>query len=216
MFFLDNGTLGGSLEEVLLDLDKVQRAAGELGLQLNCEKSEMICEDTTTRNAMLRAVQASVRPTETKPPCSAPLLAMSAASKRWSRWSQSLLRSWEAGSSTWTPMTHSVSCAMPSPFLKCFTPYTPRLVPFPLRYRTLTLASDLEHWPLRLSLDPSISPCSDWWIGGTKRHPACTFCLPGLRCGFSSSINVTSHLSLLWNSYFMPLCTSQLNINDSV
>ena len=32
------------------------RAAGELGLQLNCEKSEMICEDTTTRNAMLRAV----------------------------------------------------------------------------------------------------------------------------------------------------------------
>ena len=56
VFFLDDGTLGGSLEEVLLDLDKVQRAAGELGLQLNCEKSEMICEDTTTRNAMLRAV----------------------------------------------------------------------------------------------------------------------------------------------------------------
>ena len=53
---LNDGTLGGSLEEVLLDLDKVQRAAGELGLQLNCEKSEMICEDTTTRNAMLRAV----------------------------------------------------------------------------------------------------------------------------------------------------------------
>ena len=56
VFFLDDGTLGGSLEEVLLDLDKVQRAAGELGLQLNCKKSEMICEDTTTRNAVLRAV----------------------------------------------------------------------------------------------------------------------------------------------------------------
>ena len=31
-----------------------------------------------------------------------------------------------------------------------------------------------------------------------------------------AQLYVTSNLSLLWNSYFMPLCTSQLNINDSV
>ena len=31
-----------------------------------------------------------------------------------------------------------------------------------------------------------------------------------------SSFNVTSNLSLLWNSYSMPFCTTQMTINDSV
>ena len=54
VFFLDDGTLGGTLDDVLQDLSTVQRAARELGLQLNCTKSERICEDTTTRKVILR------------------------------------------------------------------------------------------------------------------------------------------------------------------
>ena len=56
VFFLDDGTLVGSLEEVLEDFSTVERMAGELGLQLNRDKSEVICDDSTTRSAMLRAV----------------------------------------------------------------------------------------------------------------------------------------------------------------
>ena len=56
VFFLDDGTLGGSLEEVLEDFSIVERMAGELSLQLNRDKSEVICDDSTTRSAMLRAV----------------------------------------------------------------------------------------------------------------------------------------------------------------
>ena len=56
IFFLDDGTLGGSLEGVLEDFSTVERMAGELGLQLNRDKSEVICDDSSTRSAMLRAV----------------------------------------------------------------------------------------------------------------------------------------------------------------
>ena len=56
VFYLDDGTLGGTLDDVLQDLSTVQRAARELGLKLNCKKSEMICEDTTTRKVILSAV----------------------------------------------------------------------------------------------------------------------------------------------------------------
>ena len=56
VFYLDDGTLGGTLDDVLQDLSTVQRAARELGLQLNCKKSEMICEDTTTRKVILSVV----------------------------------------------------------------------------------------------------------------------------------------------------------------
>ena len=35
VFCLDDGTLGGSLEEVLEDFSTVEQMAGELGLQLN-------------------------------------------------------------------------------------------------------------------------------------------------------------------------------------
>ena len=41
---------------VLEDFSTVERMAGELGLQLNRDKSEVICDDSTTRSAMLRAV----------------------------------------------------------------------------------------------------------------------------------------------------------------
>ena len=45
VFYLDDGNLGGSLEEVLHDLRSVERIAGELGLQLNLRKTEIICSD---------------------------------------------------------------------------------------------------------------------------------------------------------------------------
>lgn len=53
VFYLDDGMLGGSLEEVLQDFNTVERIAGKLGLQLNREKSELICDESTTRKTML-------------------------------------------------------------------------------------------------------------------------------------------------------------------
>ena len=56
VFYLDDGNLGGSLKEVLHDLRSVERIAGELGLQLNLGKTEIICSDTATMNTMLQEV----------------------------------------------------------------------------------------------------------------------------------------------------------------
>ena len=53
VFYLDDGTLGGSAESVLHDLQLVEREAAELGLQLNCSKSELICCDSSSRDAIL-------------------------------------------------------------------------------------------------------------------------------------------------------------------
>ena len=48
------------MEEVLEDLNQVERAALGLGLQLNHAKSELICVvKSTTREAMLSAVSVS-------------------------------------------------------------------------------------------------------------------------------------------------------------
>ena len=55
VFYLDDGTLGGSLDEVLGDVQIVKRAAGDMGLQLNHEKLEIICDDPSTRDSMLSA-----------------------------------------------------------------------------------------------------------------------------------------------------------------
>ena len=55
VFYLDDGTLGGSLEEVLRDLRMVEWVAGDIGLQLNHSKSEIICYDPMTRQSMLAA-----------------------------------------------------------------------------------------------------------------------------------------------------------------
>ena len=55
VFYLDDGTLGGSLEDVLCDLKFVERKASALGLQLNHVKSEPICNDPGTSDLMLRA-----------------------------------------------------------------------------------------------------------------------------------------------------------------
>jgi len=50
VFYLDDGTLGGSMEDVLQDLHTVQQVAEDLGLQLNRGKLEVICVNSTTRN----------------------------------------------------------------------------------------------------------------------------------------------------------------------
>ena len=56
LFYLDDGTLGGNLDEVLLDFRTVEQSAAELGLQLNLGKTEIICTEASTRDAMLQHV----------------------------------------------------------------------------------------------------------------------------------------------------------------
>ena len=45
LFYLDDGTLGGNLEDVLHDFHLVEKEAADVGLHLNCSKSELLCED---------------------------------------------------------------------------------------------------------------------------------------------------------------------------
>ncbi len=66
MFYLDDGTLGGSPEGVLHDLRLVEQGAAELGLSLNHNKSEVISQDSVSRETLLTATpDLSV----TKPDC---------------------------------------------------------------------------------------------------------------------------------------------------
>ena len=53
VLYVDNGTLGGSLEGVLRDFNTLEQLVGESRLELNREKSELICDDSFTRKAML-------------------------------------------------------------------------------------------------------------------------------------------------------------------
>ena len=55
IFYMDDGTLGGSLDDVLDDLHTVRNAAEDLGLHLNLTKSEVICVDPRTKDTMLNA-----------------------------------------------------------------------------------------------------------------------------------------------------------------
>ena len=48
VFYLDDGSLGGSCEDVLNDLETVEAIASDLGLQLNKSKSEVVCHDSST------------------------------------------------------------------------------------------------------------------------------------------------------------------------
>ena len=52
---MDVETLGSNLEDVLCDLQLVEREAADLGLQLYRTKYELVCEDPVTRDFMLRA-----------------------------------------------------------------------------------------------------------------------------------------------------------------
>ena len=53
IFYLDDGTVGGSTESVLHDLHFLESGVAELGLQLNQSKSELICDDMFVRKVML-------------------------------------------------------------------------------------------------------------------------------------------------------------------
>ena len=56
VFYLDDGTLGGSVPEVLEDLQLVVRLAPAFGLYLNRGKTELISDDPATKEAMLHEV----------------------------------------------------------------------------------------------------------------------------------------------------------------
>ena len=53
VFYLDDGSLGGPVQDVLSDLRLVEEEAAKLGLQLNYSKSELICDDPSSRDEML-------------------------------------------------------------------------------------------------------------------------------------------------------------------
>ena len=53
IFYVDDGTLRGHKDEVMRDLQTVESEAAKLGLQLNRHKSELICDDIGTREAMM-------------------------------------------------------------------------------------------------------------------------------------------------------------------
>ena len=68
VFYLDDGTLGGTIEEVVGDLRKLEEAADTLGLVLNHQKSEVICSDPSTKNSML-AVSPDLKCVDSKDAC---------------------------------------------------------------------------------------------------------------------------------------------------
>ena len=53
MFYLDDGTLGGSIEDLRHDLEEVKRVGAEIGLQLNEGKTEIICCNHDTKELLL-------------------------------------------------------------------------------------------------------------------------------------------------------------------
>ena len=53
VFYLDDGSIGGSFQDVLADLRLVELEASKLGLELNHSKSELICNQPSIREAML-------------------------------------------------------------------------------------------------------------------------------------------------------------------
>ena len=56
IFNLDDGTLGGNLDDVLCDFHLVAKEAVDISLNLNRSNSELLCEDPITRDQMLKAV----------------------------------------------------------------------------------------------------------------------------------------------------------------
>ena len=54
MFYLDDGTLGGSIEDPRHDLEEVERVGAEIGLQWNERKTEIIfCNHDTKESLFL-------------------------------------------------------------------------------------------------------------------------------------------------------------------
>ena len=53
MFYLDDGTLGGSLEDIAHDLELIKKEACDIGLELNTNESEVI----SINESLLKSVQ---------------------------------------------------------------------------------------------------------------------------------------------------------------
>ena len=56
MFYLYDGSIGASVEDVLHDFRVVEEVAADLGLSLNRKKTELICDVETTCEAFLSKV----------------------------------------------------------------------------------------------------------------------------------------------------------------
>ena len=56
VFYLDDGTLGGSIEDLRHDLRVVEKVGQEIGLQLNEEKTEVICCCQEARESVLSSL----------------------------------------------------------------------------------------------------------------------------------------------------------------
>ena len=56
MFYLDDGSTGGLVEDVLHDFQVVEEVASDFGLSLNRKKTERICDEETTCEAFLSKV----------------------------------------------------------------------------------------------------------------------------------------------------------------
>ena len=56
VWYLDDGSVGGTLEDIRYDLEIVQRVGTELGLQLNRQKSEVISTNPATASPILSAI----------------------------------------------------------------------------------------------------------------------------------------------------------------
>ena len=53
VFYLDDGTIGGSLESLASDLQIIEEKGLELGLRLNITKSELICKDESAAHCQI-------------------------------------------------------------------------------------------------------------------------------------------------------------------
>ena len=56
VFYLDDGTLGGSLDDVISDLLHIEEGAARLGLKLNRNKCKLIWDDEGLTRSMISAV----------------------------------------------------------------------------------------------------------------------------------------------------------------
>ena len=55
VFYLDDGTIGGSAEDIIRDLRIVEYEAGLASLELNHAKTKLVCDDVVTCNVVLSA-----------------------------------------------------------------------------------------------------------------------------------------------------------------
>ena len=53
VFYLDDGTIGGNLDDIFDDLKSIEEKGKELGLHLNVEKSELISHDQSSVEVLL-------------------------------------------------------------------------------------------------------------------------------------------------------------------